>query len=257
MKTPRHKINLITLTLLIITFGIAPSFAETIKFNIGRNAYPPYIIVENEKVTEGIVIDILSQIAKKHGHTVSFFQTSRKIIDVSLKKNETDATAKIHGWQPKDSDYIFTNTILTMKNVFFFLKEKTLKFERVEDLYGKKFKTHIGFTYPELEPLMKKGLIRRYDEYTEFEILDKLLQTNGKFDGSILDETVGLWMIKNNKWDEKFDRAQKNLGEYEYKIMFHNTWKEFVPKFNQELLKMKDNGEIDKIINKYVKSKSK
>ncbi|NQY94223.1 MAG: transporter substrate-binding domain-containing protein [Campylobacteraceae bacterium] len=253
MKTPKYKINLLTLILLALTFSITPSFSAEIKFNIGRNAYPPYIVVENKKVTEGIVIDILSQIAKKNGHTVSFFQTSRKTIDVSLKETETDATAKMHNWQPKDSDYISTDSLFSMKNIFFYLKEKALKFERLEDLYGKKFKTHIGFNYPELEALMKKGLIRRYDEYTEFEMLEKLFETNGKFDGTILDERVGLWIIQNNKLKDKFDFSTKSLGEYEYKIMFHNKWKEFVPLFNEELLKMKNNGEISKIIKKYIK----
>jgi len=252
LKTPIFKTNVLLYLLLALVLLSSQSMTDEIKFNIGKDAYPPYIIIKDEKISSGIIFDIVNKIAKNHGHTVAFFQVDRKKVDASLKEIETDATARIHAWQPEDSNYIYTDIIIQMKNVFFFVSENDLKFDRLEDLYGKKFKTHIGYLYSELEELMSKGLIRRYDEYTEVEMLNKLLISDGKFDATILDERVGLWLINNDEVEKKFNISKKNLGEYEYKIMFHNKWEQFVINFNEELLKMKENGELDKIINKYL-----
>jgi len=255
MKTPKFKINIFILILFSWSLNISQSVADEIKFNIGKDAYPPYIILEDEKVSSGIIYDILNIITNKYGHTVTFFQIQRKKVDFTLNENETDATAAMHNWQPEDSNYIFTDVIIKMKNVFFYVTEYDLKFERLEDLHGKKFKTHIRYLYPELEELMKNGLIRRYDEYTELEMLNKLLQSDGKFDASILDERVGLWLMGSELVSNKFSIAEKSLGSYEYKIMFHKKWEKFVSTFNNELVKMKESGELDKIISKYLKYK--
>jgi len=252
LETPIFKIK--TLVLILLSFGLFASHStgDEIKFNIGKDAYPPYIILEDEKIKSGIIVDLVKKIAGKYGHTVSFFQIERKKVDFTLKEIKTDATAKIHAWHPENSNYLTTDIIVKMKNVFFFVRENDLKFERLEDLHGKKFKTHIGYSYPKLEELMKKGLIRRYDEYTEVEMLDKLLESDGKFDATILDERVGLWLIKNGYVEENFNITKKSLESYEYKIMFHNKWAGFVSKFNKELQSMKENGDLDKIINKYI-----
>jgi len=74
---------------------------------------------------------------------------------------------------------------------------------------------------------------------------------NRRVDAAVVNEVVGLWLIKENFWQGKLKIAPKAIDSVGYPIMFSRKWKPFVKKFNQELRLMKKNGSLEKILAKY------
>jgi polar amino acid transport system substrate-binding protein len=70
-------------------------------------------------------------------------------------------------------------------------------------------------------------------------------------DAAVMNELVAKWIIRENKWQDKFAISSKEVGGFDYRIMFNKKWKSFVQKFNQELTLMKQNGQLERIISKY------
>ncbi len=83
-------------------------------------------------------------------------------------------------------------------------------------------------------------------------MLMKLLKN--RYDVAIINKIVALWIIANEpEFQEKFGFSDKYIGNAGYRFMFTTkyNWKPFVEKMNQELIKMKSDGRLEKILTKY------
>ncbi len=228
-----------------------PSYAGVINLNVSIKGYPPYTLLEEEGEASGIIVDLLKTIAQKHGHSLAYHQIPRKRVDHMILSGELDATPRAIEWTPKPEDYIFTDSIIAMRDVLFFPHTKPLQFERIEDLLGKRLRTHIGYSYSSLDKYFESGKIYRHDDQFEEQMLQNVLMSKGRFDAAIVDEMVGLWIIKNNNWEGKLIPSKNDVAAVEYRLMFNKRFAAFVEQFNAELEMMKRDGSLKQIIERY------
>mgnify|MGYP000473965320 CR=1 FL=1 len=251
MKENISKIKIFLLLTFFLTSFLSLR-AEEIKFNIGVGGYPPYMIVQKDKPPKGIMVEVLQVIASKYGHTLKIYKVPRKRVDVMMYSGKLDATPRAKEWNSRPDDFIFTNPIINFKDVLFSSSTNPLKFEKISDLYGKNLSTHLGYKYPILKKHFQNKKINRYDYNSEESMMEKVLFSKGRFNAAVLNEMVGLWIIKNRNWEDKFIVSKKHLASVGYRIMFDKRWKDFVKQFNRELETMKQNKQLDSIINKYI-----
>lgn len=116
-------------------------------------------------------------------------------------------------------------------------------------MHGKVISSHLGYAYPTLDEDFKAKRIIRSDAKTELAMLKMVMKKRA--DAAVVNELVGLWIIKQNSWQNKFKISAKDIDSVGYRIMFSRKWAPFVKKFNKEFRRMKQNGSVKKIIAKY------
>lgn len=236
--------------LLLLVQSLAVFSEETIVMNGTESGYPPYII-KNENATEtGIMIDVLRHIANKHDYKIVTKSIPKKRISQHIKLGTIDANATAKKWVVDPQNYAFTDVIIDMRDVLFSLKESSANYQVAKDLIGKKLSTHLGYRYPSLNDQIKNQQTARVDEYSELLMLKSVLSK--RTDVAIANEVVGNWIInKHPKLQNKFEVSAKSFGSVGYRIMFQKKWQGFVNEFNKELAVMKQNGELESIVQKY------
>ena len=240
----------LVLFILCCCIGAVDIFgSEIIVFNTTPKGSPPYMIKEAGKKESGIMVEVLQIIATKHGYILETKGVPTKRVEKLLKIGDLDATARAKEWVSNPENYEFTDVIVRARDVLFSLKKTPITFRSIEDLFDKDIGTHLGYKYPMLKTYFKDNRIRRNDTANGTAMLNMVLKE--RTDAAVMNELVAKWIISKNKWQEKFVISSKEVGGFDYRIMFNKKWRSFVQKFNEELTLMKQNGELEKIISKY------
>lgn len=240
----------LVLFILCCCIGAVDIFgSEIIVFNTTPKGYPPYMIKEAGKKESGIMVEVLQIIATKHGYILETKGVPTKRVEKLLNIGDLDATARAKEWVNNPENYEFTDVIVRARDVLFSLKKTPITFRSIEDLFDKDIGTHLGYKYPMLKTYFKDNRIRRNDTANGTAMLNMVLKE--RTDAAVMNELVAKWIIRQNKWQGKFVVSKKEVGGFDYRIMFNKKWRSFVQKFNQELTLMKQNGELERIISKY------
>ena len=71
------------------------------------------------------------------------------------------------------------------------------------------------------------------------------------FDAAVADRLVGKWILRNEGLRQHFDISSEGISNYGFRLMLRKDWQPFASQFNEELAKMKANGELDAILANY------
>lgn len=236
--------------LFLISLISNAAFAQTMKFNISNIGYPPYTIKNSDEDVSGIFMEVLQHIAQSQGYNIQVIGLPRKRVTSMMLNEEADLTLAAVEWIKNADEFIFTDAILDSRDVIFSLQTQPLLFDKIEDLYGRSLSTHLGYYYPFLDSAFKSKQILRRDALS-FDSMLKLALSN-RTDAVVINRDVGLWMIKNNPaFQGKFLSSAKAINTFKLRLMFHKKWQPFVDIFNQKLTKMRESGELRKIVLSY------
>ncbi|WP_108649808.1 substrate-binding periplasmic protein [Dongshaea marina] len=239
-----------TLCLLLSSLP-ARATEKLLRFSIPPRGNPPYLIVHKEGLPTGIIWDILSRVAKQQGYRLVPVKTPRKRVDQSMRFGQLDATARAMEWTPDPEQFIFSEPMFKARDVIFSPIQRPLQFSSPKDLIGKKLRAQLGYHYPKLAPYFNTHQILRMDDMDSYQQLRKLLLAPYRFDGAIVNEWVGRWLIRRHQWQGYFAISKQDVGDVDYRLMFNKKWLSFVDAFNRELTKMKKNGQLQEIVQSY------
>ncbi len=257
LKKKHSKYLQLVIFFIILLFWITTAAGKPedreIIFNVGAEGWPPYSIVEGDGKISGIMTDVLLIVAAKYGIKVRITTFPSKRGAYMLESGEIDARPKAKEWVKEPEKFIWSDPVLNSVDVLISLKEKKLDFKSLDDLIGKRIGTHFGYGYPTLEPFFASGKIERWDSHSQKHMLEMV--TWGRTDAAIFNKFVALWLIKTEfQLEGKIDFSEKKIAEAGYRFMFtpKHDWQPFVDFFNKELIQMKENGKLTKIIEKYL-----
>lgn len=221
-----------------------------LRLNVSPKGYPPYVIVDGDKVT-GIVWEVVNRISSELNLSVEPARIPRKRVDEMILDGYIDATTRAIEWTDNPDQFLFTDPIVPVEEVFFYLASDDFEFRRPEDLESKVFVTHLGYQYPYLNDLFEEGLIQRFDVSIDLDLF-RYLQDGNRFDAAIADRLVGQWLIRNNpQLGGEFESTEQSISNFGLRLMVRKDLAEFVSQFNAELAKLKDSGEMDQILSQY------
>lgn len=252
----RHN-HLHIIVLLVLTTLSVSTTAQEIRFNIGVKAYPPYTILEQDGAINGIMVDVLEKVASATGYHVEYLEIPRKRVDMMIEQGLLDATPRAIEWTMEAERFLFTDPIISIRDVLFSPASKPLQFERIEELVGTRLRTHVGYRYEPLEKYFANGLIYRHDDAYEEQMLNNLIMSKRRFDAAIVDELVGYWLINENQWEGQLVASNNAIASVGYRLMFNKSFAAFVKRFNAALEDMKSNSELQTIIDKYTTKQDK
>jgi len=245
MKSGIYGQLIILFTLLMPVFychGDTP----VIRFNVTPQGFPPYVI---SKPPAGIMFDVLSHIAQKQGYQLVAERIPENRVYLLLDGGELDAHASALEWVEAPQKYAFTDPVLKVRDVVFTRKDSALNYQTVKDLWGHSVGVHTGYSYQSLTEHFKNGKITRIDSNNELYLLQMLARE--RLEVAVITEHVALWLIKKNNIKADFTMARNAVDTTEYRLVFSKKWQGFIKQFNKDLVLMKNNGHLKRVLNKY------
>ncbi|WP_298446849.1 transporter substrate-binding domain-containing protein [uncultured Marinobacter sp.] len=237
--------------LLMFALAINTAFASDAKvfrFNISPNGYPPYMIVDQD-APSGIMWDVVSLITERLGYELVAKKIPRKRVDQMLLDSYIDGTSRAIEWTQNPEDFLFTEPVVDVQEVFFAPKSTGETYHSPEDLFSKTVVTHLGYIYPVLEPHFESGAIKRFDVPKEIDMF-KFLLHGDRFDVAVMDLLVGKWMLKNEGLQDQIV-SSGSISSYGFRIMLRKESRQFAEKFNAELARIRKSGELAAILANY------
>ena len=197
----------------------------------------------------GIIFDVLTAILDRQGISVETFAVPKKRELEFFSYGELDAHATAKEWVPDPDAFVFTDPILHIRNVIFAKSDSGFRFTKPEDLFGLRLVAHTGFVYPPLTDDFASGRIERMDSPSELSML-KMVQA-GRGDATIMNDAVGMWLIRENDLQGEFIVSEVAVTDLAYRIMFAKKWAWLIDPFNRHLESMRGSGELIDIFARY------
>ncbi|WP_303292157.1 ABC transporter substrate-binding protein [Marinobacter sp. SS5-14b] len=253
LPSPKCFARLLAISIIALTTagmaqaatGDRPAF----RFNISPNGYPPYLIVDGAKPS-GIMWEVINTIVPRLGYKVMPRKIPRKRVDQMLADDYLDGTPRAVEWTENPENYLFTDAVVNVEEVFFFPKDSGLDFEHPTDLFGKTVVAHLGYLYPTLEPYFADGKIKRFDVSRDRDMF-RFVLLGEQFDAALADKLAGQWILRNEGLSDQFRSSTEGISQYGFRLMLRKDWSDFAEDFNRELAVMRDNGELDAILANY------
>jgi len=228
---------------------------EALRVGIPKEGYPPYIVVEGDQVS-GIMIDTLQSAAN-----VSYFQLVYMFLPevrsrAMLASNEIDLRMESPSFVDDPGDYLWSEPITSIKDMFIFHRNSENVFEKDETMEGAVIHTHLGYSYPTLQTLFDRGIIIRKDFNTEQAMLVNLIRDNVHSKrAAVMDQNVAKYLMEKDpvlKTDLRISRRHVDYNYLHFQFPKNPKMKMVVNKLNLEIRKLKRSGRVDKIIKKAI-----
>jgi polar amino acid transport system substrate-binding protein len=227
--------------------GMPPG--QTLRLNVSPSGYPPYLIVKGDNYS-GIIWDVVNRVAERAGFDVSAVQVPRKRVDNLLREGYLDATPRAREWTAHPDQFLFTDPVVNVEEVFFSTNHSDFRYEGPDSLIDKTLVTHLGYRYPTVQEQFNTGQTNRFDVSRDRDMFRYLLYSD-EFDAAIADRLVGQWIILSEGLQGRFRMSEDNVSEYGFRLMLRKDWEDFAALFNRELQALKANGELDEILSRY------
>ncbi|WP_431688974.1 substrate-binding periplasmic protein [Hahella sp. NBU794] len=223
--------------------------AETIKISNGE--WAPFTSQSYKHY--GLASHIVSEAFKASGVDVeyAFFPWARALIDAKEGK-ELAATIVWTYSDERAKDFLYTDPVFTLKSVFFHKKGKVVDWEKLADLKDYKIGGAISYSYgDEFTELEKAGVLNMSRIADDTNNLKKLV--SGRIDLYPTEMQVGLELIKNELPPNEAEQLtySKPYRESEYFVLVSKKYpggSELVQKFNEGLVKIKESGLYQKMM---------
>lgn len=245
----------IIIIIFFITFNCfgKDKLPETILVGLPEYAYPPYIILEPEY--SGLMLEPFLIITERMGVKVSFYTSPTIRIQKMIEKGELDAVFRSKKWISNPDDFLWTDKLMDLEDVLISDIKYSYEFKNLYELTYFVIHAHHGYGYPTLQPYFENDSMIRYDYKSEYLILKSLIDTQMTAKhGCVMNSNVAKWIIgKNKELQGRFYISKAVIDSNPYQIQLFNTSanKAYVARFNVELQKMKESGELQGIIDKY------
>ena len=247
--------NLINIALIFLALTcISSTHAEGLMQEIQNRGYikvstnadfVPFEYQDGNKII-GIDVDIARKIADYMGLEIEINDVSFDAITLELKNRKCDfAIAAMSYSNEKAENVDFSDTYYRAKQAIIVPIDSNIK--SGEDLHGKKIGVPLGFTGDiYCTENFLDSTIERYGKGSDA-VLDLI---NVRIDAVVIDDTPAKKLVKLSK--NKTVLLDDYLFEESYRIAVPKGESELLENINTTLERLKSDGEIEKIVSKYV-----
>ncbi|MFT4105163.1 MAG: basic amino acid ABC transporter substrate-binding protein [Lacrimispora sp.] len=205
--------------------------------------FPPYEFRDNNEIV-GIDADIARAIADKLGMELEIQDMAFDSLIPAIQSGKADfAAAGMTVNEDRKKNVDFTDTYAEAAQVIIVKEDSAIA--SPDDLTGKKIGVQTGTTGDIYADDIENGDIQRFNKGMEA----VMSLTQGKIDAVIIDREPAKVFVKENAGLKILDEA---FTEEEYAIAIKKGNTELVDKFNTAIKELKESGELQKIVDKYI-----
>ena len=214
------------------------------KLVMATNAeFPPYEFHDGDKIV-GIDAEIAQAIADELGMELEIEDIAFDSIIPEIVSGKADmALAGMTVTEDRKASVDFSDTYAHATQVVIVKEESDIA--SPDDLEGKKICVQLGTTGDIYAGDIKDATVERYNK--GFEAVQAL--TQDKIDAVVIDGEPAKVFVKENEGLKMLDEA---FTEEDYAIAVAKGNDELLDKINTALGELKDSGELDKIVDKYI-----
>ncbi|WP_153122840.1 transporter substrate-binding domain-containing protein [Peribacillus tepidiphilus] len=219
--------------------------------------YPPFEYVDTAKSDEiiGFDIDLAKAIAGKLGYEVKVTDMEFSGLITALQSNQVDfVLAGMTPTKERKKSVDFSDVYYVAQHMIVTKKDSGIKKE--EDLAGKTVGVQLASIQEGMaqELVEEKKIAMKIENRNRIpEIVQEILA--GRFDAAIIEDTVAKGYLEDN--DELVGYVIPVPKEEAGSAMAFPKGSELTAKFNEELKKMKENGELEKLVLKWFGGENK
>ena len=207
--------------------------------------FPPYEYREGDNVV-GIDVEIGEAIAKSMGMELKVEDMAFDSIIVAVDAGKADVgLAGLTVTEDRLMNVNFSDPYTTATQVVIVKDDSPIT--SPNDLEGKKIGVQLGTTGDQYAGGIKDATVERYNK--GFEAVQAM--TQGKIDAVIIDREPAKVFVEQNEGIKMLDEA---YTEEEYAIAIKKDNEELLKKVNTALAELKSSGELQKILDKYIKA---
>ncbi|MDO5291913.1 MAG: basic amino acid ABC transporter substrate-binding protein [bacterium] len=226
--------------------GTADSNEKKVLTMATNAEFPPYEYRDGNDIV-GIDVDIAKAIADDLGMELKVNSIEFDSIIPAVNSGKADiGVAGMTVTPDRKENVEFTDSYTTSTQIMI-VKEDNTDITKPEDLKGKKVGVQTGTTGDLYVSDKEKGIeVSRFSK--GMEAVQSL--TQGKVDAVVIDSEPAKEFVKQNTGIKILDESYTN-EDYAIAVKKGNT--ELTEKINASLKKLKESGELQKIIDKYIK----
>lgn len=205
--------------------------------------FPPYEYYEGDAIV-GIDAEIAAAIADKLGMELKIEDMAFDSIIVAVDSGKADiGLAGMTVTEDRLENVNFSDTYAHASQVVIVKEDSDIA--SPDDLKGKKVGVQLGTTGDAYAGDIEDATVERYNK--GFEAVQAL--TQGKIDAVIIDGEPAKVFVEQNEGLKILDEA---FTEEDYAIAIAKDNEELLEKINGALAELKDSGDLDKIVAKYI-----
>lgn len=210
--------------------------------------FPPYEYEEGGQA-KGILVDIVQKIFDNAGIKLSLkFYPFKRAFEMA-KNGEINGLFNLYKNEERLQYFDYTEPLIKNPLVFFVRKDSTISYNSLADLKGLKIGAMLGYTYG--QDFDNNTTFTRDDSSSHESNIKKL--TMGRNDAYLCDKLVGIYTAMSIN-----QMSEIKILPTPFKIMDGHIGfgkgknQDTIQKINAVIVKMKESGEIEKMIDQYI-----
>jgi polar amino acid transport system substrate-binding protein len=227
----------------------AASVPQAVRLAIGE--WPPYF--SQTMRHQGVFAHIVSQAFRSEGLTVEYLSVPWQRALMMVESGAVHGSPEWLHTEERARLYLYTDPVITSREVVFSLRSRPLQFEQIAQLAGKHLGGAIGYNYGEaVTKAEREGLLQIERVAQDETNLRKLL--GRRLDGVLLNQDVGLDLLR-----QKFSPAEAALVQVSEVAVAekpsHMVMSRALPEvpslilaFNQGLARLRRDGSLQQML---------
>ncbi|WP_230474312.1 transporter substrate-binding domain-containing protein [Calidifontibacillus erzurumensis] len=211
--------------------------------------YPPFEYVDTAKGEEiiGFDVDLAKAITEKLGYDLEVKDIEFSGLIEALKSGKVDIVlAGMTPTEERKQSVDFSDIYYTANHMI--VSKKDSGIQSVEDLEGKTVGVQLGSIQEEKANEIKETINIKIESRNRVPELIQEIKA-GRFDAAIIEDTVAKGYLDNNA--DLVGFTMVNEEEAGSAVAFPKGNEELVTQFNEIIKEMKENGEMEALINKW------
>ncbi len=249
----KHVAAAFTVLASICAHGAAWAQDKVLKVGSTPSGVPFTFLDTKTNTIQGIMIDLIHEIATDAGFKVEIEATPFSALIPSLTSNKVDIIAAAMYITPVRQEVIdFSKPIYTYGEGLVVPKKDTREYTKLEDMKGYTVGAQKGTAY--VEPLQKSGL------FTEVKIYDSIPAilsdvNNGRIQAGFADKPIVGYNLQQGMFPEaRLVKGYTSTMTGSVGIGVRKSDGELLKRINASLDKLQKNGTVDKILAKWGQS---
>jgi len=225
-------------------------YCETLKISFSRSSSEPYVFIEKRQLIGGVLKELIDALAKESGLKVEYVLVSKRNQEKEITSGTIDGSCLVNEVDLEHpSSYLWSESLYVQENVLIVRKENVDDYVSLNSLYGLKVGTIASASYPALMPYFENQSITRVENK---KLLNNINQLRFGVIDAVVDTKLAVeYFIEKKELNSKLVLSKFIVDKENLHCVFRKDKHESMEKINRAIVRLNENGKIDKILNKY------
>lgn len=229
---------------------------HSFNFAINTPGSPPYLYLDKTTNSyQGLIPDLLKEVAKQHAITVNYVDSNQQRIEVLLSSGKIDGFFSSEVWLKNPNDLISSRNITAHKSYLYSTRPFAQDFV-FSDIKGSSICTRQHYVYPSANPFFDNGSAQRVDSSEQFSMLNMLIKNRCQY--TIMHQHNADSLLSSEPFNNtRIYRSPLPSNLVFMAIFLRPELIEIKHAIDSVVLQMESNGKLDESINYHFNANKK